>query len=61
MNQKIKDFVEKVAIKNPGENEFLQAVHEVAENIIPFINKNEKYQNKMLLEVSICKLNLMSK
>jgi len=50
MNQKIKDFVEKVAIKNPGENEFLQAVHEVAENIIPFINKNEKYQNKMLLE-----------
>ncbi|MBO97912.1 MAG: NADP-specific glutamate dehydrogenase [Flavobacteriales bacterium] len=50
MNQNIKDFVKKVAIKNPGEVEFIQAVQEVAENIIPFIDKNEKYQNKMLLE-----------
>ena len=50
MNQNVKDFVKKVAIKNPGEVEFIQAVQEVAENIIPFIDKNEKYQNKMLLE-----------
>ena len=50
MNQNIKDFVKKVAIKNPGEVEFIQAVQEVAENIIPFIDMNEKYQNKMLLE-----------
>tara|TARA_Y100000589_G_scaffold63813_2_gene55298 strand:+ start:3826 stop:5160 length:1335 start_codon:yes stop_codon:yes gene_type:complete len=50
MNQNIKEFVKKVAIKNPGEVEFIQAVQEVAENIIPFIDKNEKYQNKMLLE-----------
>ncbi|MBJ05323.1 MAG: NADP-specific glutamate dehydrogenase [Flavobacteriales bacterium] len=50
MTQNIKDFVKKVAIKNPGEVEFIQAVQEVAENIIPFIDKNEKYQNKMLLE-----------
>jgi glutamate dehydrogenase (NADP+) len=28
----------------------LQAVHEVAETVIPFIEENKKYQNKMLLE-----------
>jgi len=28
----------------------MQAVHEVAETVIPFIEENKKYQNKMLLE-----------
>jgi glutamate dehydrogenase (NADP+) len=28
----------------------LQAVTEVAETVIPFIEQNKKYQNKMLLE-----------
>ncbi len=36
--------------KNPHEPEFMQAVHEVAEAIIPFIEANPKYQGKMLLE-----------
>ena len=40
----------KVAAKNVGETEFLQAVEEVAEVIIPFIEENPKYNNKMLLE-----------
>jgi glutamate dehydrogenase (NADP+) len=35
---------------NPNEPEFIQAVTEVAETVIPFIEENEKYQNKMLLE-----------
>jgi glutamate dehydrogenase (NADP+) len=35
--------------RNPNEPEFLQAVLEVAETVIPFI-ENKKYQNKMLLE-----------
>jgi glutamate dehydrogenase (NADP+) len=39
-----------VSKKNPNEPEFLQAVHEVAETVIPFIEKNPKYQGKMLLE-----------
>jgi glutamate dehydrogenase (NADP+) len=39
-----------VAAKNSGETEFLQAVEEVAEAIIPFMGKNLKYNNKMLLE-----------
>ena len=39
-----------VAAKNVGETEFLQAVEEVAEVILPFIEENPKYNNKMLLE-----------
>ncbi len=39
-----------VAAKNAGETEFLQAVEEVAEAIIPFMEENPKYNNKMLLE-----------
>ena len=50
MTQKINDFVAEVAKSNPNEPEFLQAVHEVAEAVIPFIESNSKYNNKMLLE-----------
>lgn len=50
MSENIKTFVEAVAKRNPNEPEFMQAVHEVAEAVIPFIEENKKYQNKMLLE-----------
>lgn len=50
MSTKIEDFIDKIKKKNPGEEEFLQAVEEVAESIIPFIEDNEKYQNLALLE-----------
>jgi len=50
MEKSIKDFLEKVSTRNQNEPEFMQAVHEVAETVIPFIEKNKKYQNKMLLE-----------
>jgi glutamate dehydrogenase (NADP+) len=50
MLKQINDFVAEVAKKNPNEPEFLQAVHEVAEAVIPFIEKNKKYHDKMLLE-----------
>ena len=50
MSESIKSFVEAVARRNPNEPEFMQAVHEVAETVIPFIEENKKYQNKMLLE-----------
>ena len=36
--------------KNPNEIEFLQAVEEVAEAVIPFMEKTPKYKNKMILE-----------
>ena len=50
MSQSIQSFVEGVAKRNTNEPEFMQAVHEVAETVIPFIEENKKYQNKMLLE-----------
>ncbi|MBT8262023.1 MAG: NADP-specific glutamate dehydrogenase [Bacteroidia bacterium] len=50
MKQSIKDFIAYVESRNPNEPEFIQAVTEVAEAVIPFIEENEKYQNKMLLE-----------
>ncbi|RMB59084.1 NADP-specific glutamate dehydrogenase [Dokdonia sinensis] len=50
MSDSIKNFVDRVAQSNPNEPEFMQAVHEVAEAVIPFIEKNKKYQGKHLLE-----------
>ncbi len=50
MKQSIKDFISEVEKLNPNEPEFLQAVTEVAETVIPFIEENEKYTNKKLLE-----------
>ncbi|MFC4816172.1 MULTISPECIES: NADP-specific glutamate dehydrogenase [unclassified Flavobacterium] len=50
MSHSIDAFVEAVAKNNPNEPEFLQAVREVAETVIPFIENNPKYQGKMLLE-----------
>ncbi|MAP55794.1 NADP-specific glutamate dehydrogenase [Altibacter sp.] len=50
MKQSIKDFISYVEKSNPNEPEFMQAVTEVAETVIPFIEENEQYQNKMLLE-----------
>ncbi|WP_452600911.1 NADP-specific glutamate dehydrogenase [Pontimicrobium sp. MEBiC06410] len=50
MKNKIESFLDLVKEKNGNEPEFLQAVHEVAETVIPFIEDNPKYQGKMLLE-----------
>ncbi len=50
MEDKINAFLDYVKGKNANEPEFLQSVHEVAETVIPFIEKTPKYQGKMLLE-----------
>ncbi|WP_066222439.1 NADP-specific glutamate dehydrogenase [Formosa haliotis] len=50
MKNQINAFLELVTQKNGHEPEFLQAVHEVAETVIPFIENNPKYKGKMLLE-----------
>ncbi len=50
MSDNIKNFVNNVAQSNPNEPEFMQAVQEVAETVIPFIEANPKYQGKKLLE-----------
>lgn len=50
IDAKINAFVESVKAKNSHEPEFLQAVQEVAETVIPFIEENPKYQHGKLLE-----------
>ncbi|MFT5337263.1 MAG: glutamate dehydrogenase (NADP+), partial [Luteibaculaceae bacterium] len=48
--ENIEQFMASVAARNAHEPEFLQAVHEVAETVIPFIEANPRYQGKTLLE-----------
>lgn len=50
MEKVVKQFMEQVIDANPGEKEFHQAVHEVAENLIPFIEDNPKYKHAKILE-----------
>lgn len=48
--QQVNDFMAKVIAKNPGEVEFHQAVHEVVESLIPFIEENPHYKEAKVLE-----------
>ena len=50
MQERIDAFMAQVAKSNANEPEFLQAVQEVAETVIPFIAKNPKYSNGKILE-----------
>ncbi len=50
MSQSVTAFLGEVAKRNANEPEFMQAVREVAETVIPFIEENPKYLGKMLLE-----------
>jgi glutamate dehydrogenase (NADP+) len=43
-------FMELVRTKNPNEPEFHQAVEEVAETVVPFVEENPKYKNAKILE-----------
>ncbi len=47
---KVQEFMEKIIAKNPGEPEFHQAVQEVAESLMPFIEKNPQYKKAKILE-----------
>ena len=46
----VSSFMEQVIAKNPAEKEFHQAVEEVVESLMPFIEKNPKYQKAKVLE-----------
>jgi glutamate dehydrogenase (NADP+) len=50
MKQEVEKFMAKVIARNPGEPEFHQAVHEVAETLIPFIEENPRYKHAKILE-----------
>lgn len=50
MEVQLNEFMAKVIAKNHGENEFHQAVQEVAESLIPFIEENPQYKKAKILE-----------
>ena len=50
MDAKVKEFMDKVVAKNPGEAPFHQAVQEVVESLMPFIEANPKYKEAKILE-----------
>lgn len=50
MNAQVKKFMDYVIAKNPAEKEFHQAVEEVAETILPFLDENPKYKAAKVFE-----------
>jgi glutamate dehydrogenase/leucine dehydrogenase len=50
MDPKVQQFMAMIEAKNPAQPEFLQAVHEVAESLIPFIEEHPKYKHAKILE-----------
>jgi len=50
MDKNVEVFMENIIARNPGEKEFHQAVMEVAESVMPFIDKNPKYKKAKILE-----------
>ncbi|MEY3678372.1 MAG: hypothetical protein RI924_513 [Bacteroidota bacterium] len=49
-NMEIKSFMSRITARNPNEPEFLQAVQEVAETLLPFIQDHKKYQEAQILD-----------
>lgn len=49
MEAKIKAFMDEVTSRNAHEPEFIQAVQEVAETVIPYITQHDMYNGKNLL------------
>ena len=50
MDQQVKQFMDGVIAKNRCEKEFHQAVQEVVESVLPFIDENPKYKEAKILE-----------
>jgi glutamate dehydrogenase (NADP+) len=50
MSKKIEEFMAKVIARDPNQPEFHQAVREVVESVMPFIEKNPKYEKAKVLE-----------
>ena len=50
MDNNIKEFINSVETNNRGESEFLQAVEEVAEAVMPILDQHPRFNNKKILE-----------
>jgi glutamate dehydrogenase (NADP+) len=46
----VEEFMDKVTAKNKGEPEFIQAVREVAQSVLPFIAEHPEYREAKILE-----------
>ncbi|MCK9618524.1 MAG: NADP-specific glutamate dehydrogenase [Lentimicrobiaceae bacterium] len=50
LDQMVDKFMAKIIAKNPGEVEFHQAVREVVESLLPYIEEHPKYKDAKILE-----------
>jgi len=50
MDPKVKQFMSRVQAMNPAQPQFHQAVQEVAESLIPYIEENPRYKHAKILE-----------
>jgi len=50
MADAVSGFMEDIVARNPGETEFHQAVQEVAESLLPYIDKHPEYRKAKILE-----------
>tara|TARA_B100000768_G_scaffold181990_1_gene208117 strand:+ start:1947 stop:3302 length:1356 start_codon:yes stop_codon:yes gene_type:complete len=50
LHEQVQTFMNEVAAQNPHEPEFIQAVQEVAETVIPFIADHPKYAKEQILK-----------
>ncbi|MCK4909694.1 MAG: glutamate dehydrogenase, partial [Planctomycetes bacterium] len=46
----VSEFMDKIVAKNPAQEEFHQAVLEVTNSLMPYIDKNPKYKKAKILE-----------
>jgi len=52
MDKNVKAFMSVVESRNPGEKEFLQAVYEVAEAVIPYIEEHPQYKSTKIIPLT---------
>ncbi len=50
MDRSMDEFLKQVAAKNPGEQEFQQAVHEVVESVWEVVERNPRYRSAKILD-----------
>ena len=50
MSNAVESFMSQVTAKNPGEEEFLQAVREVVESVMPIVESTPAYRKARILE-----------
>ncbi len=50
MSKRVEEFMKEVIARNPGETEFHQAVREIVESVMPYIEKNMAYAKYKVLE-----------